>query len=153
MTDAEMAELEKLCAEASQGPWWAVESGGDFRVEDKAGAAIAAWTHAYPEGAIPIDPCDAQFIAAARQAVPALIAEVRKLRDFLRAPLTDNDSVCIVCGQDFGHRQDCRWVAMVKPWGQNTVVPLNASPSNSEFPPCARCGAPYGTRCAHRDDF
>lgn len=73
LTDEQLAEWERLAAGATRGPWHAVESQG--------------WRGIVGEGnldtvEITTDPwpTDLAFIAAARTAVPALVAEVRRLR-------------------------------------------------------------------------
>lgn len=73
MTDAELHRLKDLCAAATPGPW---ESDGD---PDCDGGGIYA-----PDVGrfvmVLSDRNDAVFIAAAREAVPKLIAEVERLR-------------------------------------------------------------------------
>jgi hypothetical protein len=70
-----LAEIEKRCAEATPGPWlsWVeareATSGSDFIQTDGEDIYLSGATVA-----------DQDFIAAARQDVPRLIAEVRALR-------------------------------------------------------------------------
>ncbi len=75
ITEEELDRLEKLCDAATKGPWTSYiegrdcESGSHFIMTagddiELSGATIA----------------DYDFIAAARQAVPRLIAEIRALR-------------------------------------------------------------------------
>lgn len=69
MTAAELAALEALANAATEGPWEA-----RYRASSK-------WWDIAPVavGHFPCHEKDAQFIAAARAAVPALIARVREL--------------------------------------------------------------------------
>lgn len=71
MDEARLAELERLAGAATPGPWWYVlkfhsvyASEGDACVTPYDGISS-------PNG---------HFIAAARTAVPALVAEIRRLR-------------------------------------------------------------------------
>lgn len=107
MTDAELAELERLCEVATPGPWeWeaGMFTGAAGRPYNLQVRVASPWGEGelHPHvllktvnGWEPKD-SDAAFIAAARTAVPALIAEVRRLRDALEsewygAPLTDKE--------------------------------------------------------------
>jgi hypothetical protein len=111
VTDADLAEWERLCREATPEPWrvgkplwrclqnpmpareadrvytrsgWSDchaavyrdDPAGDYRRED---ADLVAGMWDYEEGGI-LHPANSAFIAAARTALPALIAEVRRLR-------------------------------------------------------------------------
>lgn len=78
-TPEQAAEIEALTAAATAGPW-AVDTAYGLFVEDAGGAPIAdlnwaASTEAERERAR----ADAEFIAAARTAVPALLAEMDAL--------------------------------------------------------------------------
>lgn len=80
LTDHLLAEWQRLADEATTGPWRVQEC-----PESESEAIAGAWD---VEGAGGVDvaldldrPADAAFIAAARTAVPALIAEVRRLRE------------------------------------------------------------------------
>lgn len=92
MTPERIEELKKLCAEATPGPWrqevwhnhdeggWAAVGphikdtpGDDYYSSEEPGSP----SHEKATS-------DANFIAAARTAVPELIAEVERLRDRLR---------------------------------------------------------------------
>lgn len=94
MTADQLAALEALCDAATPGPW---ERGYHHAQDHQTGAMP---TKADPEGCIVIGPeqcevadCDfsdrpsanAAFIAAARTALPELVAEVRRLRGTLGA--------------------------------------------------------------------
>lgn len=83
MTEEELARLEELASKATPGPWeWVAGSDALHATtvphewhEDETAKIIVTDSHVYPpHGA------DAAFIAAAREAVPALLAEVRRLR-------------------------------------------------------------------------
>ncbi len=67
MTPADLDALRLLCEEAAGAPWTAQH--GEIRIPD--GNRVAS--HVYP--------ADAAFIAAARDALPRLLAEVTRLRD------------------------------------------------------------------------
>jgi hypothetical protein len=75
MTDAELTELEALCHAATPGPW-------ECDIFGIPGVATKAPNRYRSKH---IDELNFAFIAAARTAVPALIAEVRKLREELEA--------------------------------------------------------------------
>jgi hypothetical protein len=74
MNPTDLDELERLAAAATPGPWEAIRPRINIRI-------MAGDRYVLESG-----PCgvrteeDGQFIAAARAAVPALIAEVRRLR-------------------------------------------------------------------------
>lgn len=76
MNDEQLAKLKALCAAAAPAPWQSNVAGieGDNYI-----AGTGPW---YRLGLKGRDPgADAEFIAAARSAVPELIAEVERLRD------------------------------------------------------------------------
>jgi hypothetical protein len=80
VTDEQLQEWQRLADEATPGPWenWTIEDDGNRQDEWSAVGPV----HADMQGAVK----DAAFIAAARTAVPALVAEVRMLRsDWLNA--------------------------------------------------------------------
>ncbi len=71
MTDGQLAELERLASAATPAPW-TCEPGPYFEIMDGENRPVrASWFGG-----------NARFIAAARTAIPALIAEVRRLREF-----------------------------------------------------------------------
>lgn len=81
MREEELAELENLSAAATPGPWtYARPTAGrpHFVVADVVSHFIYPATDEITHGTRAVD--DAAFIAAARTAVPALVAEVRALR-------------------------------------------------------------------------
>lgn len=73
MTEAQLAELEALSLAATPGPWVVAEHMAS-RV-----TMVVAEGHPMATG-IPHVLEDKSFIAAAREAVPALVAEVRRLK-------------------------------------------------------------------------
>ncbi len=78
MTDERLAELERLAYKATPGPWWPrwggepgyiYSSGLDRVIAELPEERSDMWTHE-----------NSEFIAAARTAIPELIAEVRRLK-------------------------------------------------------------------------
>jgi hypothetical protein len=80
MTDAELDALEKLAAAATPGPWTIQFTTMSTRVYGPPESFVCGM----PAIDDPTVEPDAHFIAAAREAVPALIAEVRRLRKLVR---------------------------------------------------------------------
>lgn len=86
-TDDQLAELDALCAAATDGPWHLTDS--DAIVAPLTTTKIAdMWepTHTTRNG---------EFIEAARTAMPALLAEIRRLkqqRQYLIAQLAKKDA-------------------------------------------------------------
>ena len=77
MTDLD--RIEALCAAATPGPWTAVKDpDGAFTIESDFYAAVC-WREPWPENAAKCI-ADAMLIASARTDLPALVAEVRRLR-------------------------------------------------------------------------
>ncbi len=80
MTSDELNALDALCAAATPGPWSSASQREDGATFDW------YWVEAPTNGNVTsdhLDMDDATFIAAARTALPALIAEVRRLRDMV----------------------------------------------------------------------
>jgi len=82
ISDSEMKRLQKLCKGATPGPW-AASVGGPWAAS--AGGPSPAWvvTADTGRGEVTVaetDRRDAEFIAAARTALPVLLDEVRQLR-------------------------------------------------------------------------
>lgn len=75
MTDEELARLEALAQAATPGPWER-RFHDQNEVETRDGIRVATFNEARRDTWH-----NARFIAAARDAVPALVAEVRRLRD------------------------------------------------------------------------
>ena len=88
ITDDQLATWERLTNEAQPRPWTMGDRYGYNDVGHKDFEYIVCRCR-YPGGppvervAVPIDEASATFIMAAREAVPALIAEVRRLRAML----------------------------------------------------------------------
>ena len=107
----DLDEIEKRVAEASPGPW---------RLDDGTGWGIATAGN-YPERRVIIvndsydDPGqDATFIAHSREDVPALVAELRELRErvrFLRFVLSGALGVPAEYAEDFSDDRLSREVA------------------------------------------
>lgn len=85
MSDIDLDRLDALAAAATPGPWqedgpwwsnhvsgWVITTGADRN-------AVAYQPLGWDR--LPTSAADAAFIAAARDAVPALVAEVRRLRE------------------------------------------------------------------------
>lgn len=75
--DADLAELQRLCDAATSGPW--------EYADDASQVLFGKGTHGgvvceFPDPAADATENDANFIAASRDALPKLIAEVRQLR-------------------------------------------------------------------------
>jgi len=90
MSEDDLARLEALLAEATPGPWYEWQSAIGWRVERIAFDLVARC-----EGEK-----DARMIAALRNAAPALLAEVRRLREVEEA------AVALVAHYDDGHHDD-----------------------------------------------
>lgn len=75
MSTAELDELERLADDATPGPWkeFTANKGSDLS-ETFVHGPDKRWL------ARDFEPFNARFVAAAREAVPALIAEVRRLQ-------------------------------------------------------------------------
>jgi hypothetical protein len=78
VTKQELAEIGARAQNATEGPWFTNEDGGLYHC---AGHLIGAGPDGEDAGFI--HPDDAVFAAAARQDIPALIAEVGRLRGFV----------------------------------------------------------------------
>lgn len=89
LTENELAEMERLVEAASSGPWEAFVEGRDHVAGDdfiRTGGMDDASpdmyvTLYYDAQPVPAPAADLDFIAGARQAIPLLVAEVRRLRD------------------------------------------------------------------------
>lgn len=115
MTDEELKAIEALAERLDPGPW-EVTSNLDTR-ERKGSAHLRDVTAPDVESVVQLgmQPDLAEFFAAARTAVPALVAEVRRLRGVIagagiRADQGDKD-FCMWCGReargDRQHTRDC----------------------------------------------
>src|SRR5947207_15912769 len=88
LTDAELNAMEARAAAATPGPWQSFVEGRDFSGGDDVictGGRDLYVRHSpwrdQPVG--PADAADLDFIAAARQDIPRLVREVRRLRRLL----------------------------------------------------------------------
>ncbi len=86
-TEADLARWEALAAKATPGPWrvghpWSAEEYWHYLCSEASKAYIIG-PYDVDEGGIASTPDDAAFLAASRTAVPALVAEVRRLRQVL----------------------------------------------------------------------
>lgn len=80
-TDAQLDAWERLAREATPGPWRWVERDG----------TSGGYVHLVDDGGFLYGSCipeNGRFVAAAKEAVPALVAEVRRLRGEQRADLS-----------------------------------------------------------------
>lgn len=83
MTEDEINHIEKLCNEAANGPWVSCIEGRDHTSGSN---FIMTGTDSDRGSDIELSgatDADQDFIAACRQAVPALIHEIRRLRSLL----------------------------------------------------------------------
>jgi hypothetical protein len=140
MTDERLAELEGLAGAATPGPWKATE--GEmckeyFQVIDvPTGCEIIDKEN----GGCASDPCpddvffspeNARFIAAARTAVPELVAEVRRLRE---AERQRHGQKCEACGL---HGPGAKLVSIHVTNGVFCVCPLCLEQVNRKNPELA----------------
>jgi hypothetical protein len=112
MTEDELALIERRCSEASPGPWrsWVEAEGGlggcDFiqvTLDDDSEPDMYVYRDAAPRpGLVAASAADQDFIAAARQDVPRLVGEVRRLRALLdRHELRDVHDCLPTPGRDW----------------------------------------------------
>jgi len=101
MTPAELDAIEAREKAATEGPWRAVAQDGGEVFHGFERGVVTGWDHPQLRGPLDItglgidlrsgravrrmDATDAEFIAHARSDVPALVAEVRRLRGLLEA--------------------------------------------------------------------
>lgn len=94
MTDDELKRLEALCEAATPGPWetdGVVYVLGPTEPLANGGTTQKGIADSYEES-------DADFIAAARVAMPAAIAEIRRLRGLLKDAECGTEDKCAWCG-------------------------------------------------------
>ncbi len=102
----DLVALQALCDAASDGPWAYEEHEvtPQFRHHSSIGGADGEVVGAFWDddgdsyGGLCVEPEDAAFITAAREALPVLIAEVRLLRAEARAP-------CGACGHEWPNEE------------------------------------------------
>lgn len=83
LTEARLAEIEARMARTTPGPWAYKDrlgGGGCFVFSEETFHVVAVEADDGPSVTVPLGRGDAAFIAAAREDVPLLLAEVRRLR-------------------------------------------------------------------------
>jgi hypothetical protein len=126
MTAEEIARLQALCAAATPGPWDHAPPGGcvvasaQYQHEQVALACGAAAMRDERMDTYEVQRANAEFIAAARDALPILLAEVVRLRAEVaerNAILRDLATyrrihVCGICDAVYPspHRDGCPWL-------------------------------------------
>lgn len=106
MTPEELEKLKQLCNEATPGPWESESYGG--AIGDVAAIfTIATGDDGDVKNAMTVE--TASFIAASRTAVPALIAEVERLRGLVGEVNGGTEDACRWCGDParYGHSALC----------------------------------------------
>jgi hypothetical protein len=98
MTNEELQAIKERCEKATPGPWSiSILDGVSYSMTDDAGRSFTQHWKAYymsPDN-YKLVALDAEFIAHAREDVPALLAEIERLEQlFLRARFT-----CEACGE------------------------------------------------------
>lgn len=91
LTDADLAELERLAEKATARPW-VVNGTRRIESEHEHGVVNDGWIIGETNG--PDDRRNSTFIAAACNLAPALVAEVRRLRERLAACNCGCGEVC-----------------------------------------------------------
>jgi hypothetical protein len=82
-----LEEIEKLCNQATSGPWLVKESKAGYSIEPSITRAICYYVEEYPEASPEMGANDAKFIAASRTLMPILL-------NIARAALDENCSKC-----------------------------------------------------------
>ncbi len=108
LTQSKIDELEKLCEAATEEPWETAEYEPDdpaaylFLGKDEDGTTVIA-----------VDRCDAKFIAAARTALPRLLAELKQAREgwlpivkAARQDVAAAETMCLSLREGYGCWQD-----------------------------------------------
>jgi hypothetical protein len=94
LTEAELDQIERRCEAASKPPWQSFIEGRDYWGGDNF-IRVGSFDDSEPdmyvsrhvaEGLMPASDADLDFIAHARQDLPLLLAEVRRLRGARPAP-------------------------------------------------------------------
>lgn len=83
LTEAKLAEIEERLGRTTPGPWACRDrlgGGGCFVFSEETFHVVAMEEDDEPALSAPLGRGDAAFIAAAREDVPLLLAEVRRLR-------------------------------------------------------------------------
>jgi hypothetical protein len=85
LTQPDLQAIEARCMAASPGPWRSWIEGRDHTSGDSVITTGEGDIYIHP-AATPAHPYDQDFIASARQDIPRLIAEIRRLRRLLGQP-------------------------------------------------------------------
>lgn len=91
MSDLDLEAIKERCDAATPGPWalssWTEWGATSYGVKDVAppGGTVRDSDPAHRHCLTPMEESDAAFIAHAREDVPALVAEVERLREALHA--------------------------------------------------------------------
>lgn len=122
MNDERMAELRRLAEAAVPGPWFSTDGCCVFADGYNGIADAFALNKDHPNGETidcpwPHEQCqtNARFIAAARTAVPELLAECERLRaerDRLAAKIASVYEIERICGLDDSCAECSAWVAI-----------------------------------------
>lgn len=83
VTDTRLQEIEARCAAATPGPWSAVREAGQANAWH---VATGRWVWHEPSRSTFWSEEDVSFMAHAREDIPALVVEVRRLRAALTCP-------------------------------------------------------------------
>ena len=83
MSPAEFAAIRSRAAKATPGPWWARLHGGKVVAIESAPTPILENAASHGLDPLEVGENDADFIAAARMDIPALLEEIDLLRDAL----------------------------------------------------------------------
>lgn len=116
MNDERLAEIEALAEAATPGPWLqSAHDDNDYPTYDLVCDFLQQEDMYLVAEDMRVE--DAAFIAAARQAVPELVSEVRRLRAS-HARLTAGDpyndaGYCKWCYGDYYHKPDCAYTEAI----------------------------------------
>ncbi len=111
ITDDELAEWQRLCDAATPGPW-RLDGRHDYDDGSEFGIDMIVANNGEPvviadSGVYPPHGQDAEFIAAARSAIPRLLEEVRRLRAEVWAGWRQRTRSCTCGGAGMGHTSEC----------------------------------------------
>ncbi len=114
---ADLDEAERLHAATTPGPWkkdrnWCITGprhdwGRLWNGRYMSGDHDERILQIAGPGALNRARGDQDFILAAHAQWPALIAELRTLREFVRDAIENDDSRCPFCGRKSGHHSSC----------------------------------------------
>jgi hypothetical protein len=92
ITEQELAEIEALAAAATKGPWYGYENQGVFLDEEAHNPVFQTGCGCCTQE--DLSEADAAFIAASREAVPRMAAEIRRLREELEGATNGGCNEC-----------------------------------------------------------